>query len=200
MSPDTTSTRSRRPAGTPIGGQFAPEIHAEPEVAIDSRASAPPGPEPAGARAEVASTRTEADGEVRWINEAGHLHRTDGPAVERAYGQQEWWLHGQPHRTDGPAILCPEGYRAWWVNGVRHRLDGPAVDYASGLAEWWVNGVRHRLDGPAVVSPRGDVRWFVDGKEVEVGGIDRTAPVSSPRRGHAPRRAATMSAVAPSDR
>ncbi len=29
-----TNTRSRRPAGVPTGGQFAPEVHAEPEVSL----------------------------------------------------------------------------------------------------------------------------------------------------------------------
>ncbi len=30
----TTASRTRRPAGTPVGGQFAPDVHAEPEVEI----------------------------------------------------------------------------------------------------------------------------------------------------------------------
>ncbi len=34
MSTTSTAHRSRRPAGVPTGGQFAPEVHAEPEVAL----------------------------------------------------------------------------------------------------------------------------------------------------------------------
>lgn len=33
----------------------------------------------------------------------GVLHREDDPAIERADGHKEWWLHGQRHREDGPA-------------------------------------------------------------------------------------------------
>ena len=40
MSANATSTRSRRPAGTPTGGQFAPETHAEPEVSLGGFQSA----------------------------------------------------------------------------------------------------------------------------------------------------------------
>ncbi len=38
------TSRSRRPAGTPTGGQFAPEVHAEPEVALGR--ARPLGPVP----------------------------------------------------------------------------------------------------------------------------------------------------------
>ena len=60
MSTNPTSAQSRRPAGTPTGGQFAPETHAEPEVTLGAQ---PPGLE---------STPTaDAVGIVRWRNADG---------------------------------------------------------------------------------------------------------------------------------
>ena len=52
-----------------------------------------------------------------WRNEAGELHREDGPAVERA-----------------------DGYKAWYVNGQRHRLDGPAIESANGSVSYYIEG------------------------------------------------------------
>jgi hypothetical protein len=51
------------------------------------------------------------------------LHRTDGPAVEWADGDKEWWLNGQLHRTDGPAIVWADGNNEWWMNGHEYLLD-----------------------------------------------------------------------------
>ena len=45
------------------------------------------------------------------------------------------------HRTDGPAIERANGLKEWYVNGKLHRLDGPAVEHNNGLKEWWTNGV-----------------------------------------------------------
>ena len=45
------------------------------------------------------------------------LHREDGPAIEYADGDKEWWINGKLHREDGPAIEDADGYKAWWING-----------------------------------------------------------------------------------
>lgn len=50
-----------------------------------------------------------------WLN--GKLHRSDGPALERANGTKEWLLHGKPHRTNGPAVEFANGAKVWWLNG-----------------------------------------------------------------------------------
>jgi len=34
------------------------------------------------------------DGTKRWYNTKDQLHRTDGPAIERADGYKEWYLNG----------------------------------------------------------------------------------------------------------
>jgi hypothetical protein len=84
---------------------------------------------------------TLSNGDRKWyIN--GVLHRTDGPAVERAAGTREWWVSGLLHRTDGPAIEFASGTRKWHVNGMLHRTDGPAVEWADGGREWYINGVQ----------------------------------------------------------
>ena len=62
--------------------------------------------------------RVEVDvyGTRRHYNNAGHLHRTDGPAVELANGAKYWYQNGQYHRTDGPAIMWPDGHKWWYIN------------------------------------------------------------------------------------
>ena len=47
------------------------------------------------------------------------LHRTDGPAIERAEGSQAWLVHGKLHRTDGPACEYASGSKDWYLNGQR---------------------------------------------------------------------------------
>ena len=46
------------------------------------------------------------------------FHREDGPAIEYADGDKEWYLNGKRHREDGPAIEYSDGYKAWYLNGV----------------------------------------------------------------------------------
>jgi hypothetical protein len=85
----------------------------------------------------------------------GYFHRVDGPAIEYANGDKEWYLNGKRHRQArrsgldpnggepvGPAEELVYGYKAWYLNGERHRVDGPAVEYESGHKEWWLNGIR----------------------------------------------------------
>jgi hypothetical protein len=102
------------------------------------------------------------DGTKHWFNEEGKLHRFDGPAVEWADGNREWYIDGKPHRSDGPAIEYASGRREWWVDDKLHRLDGPAIERPDGSKEWWFNGRRHRLDGPAIEWASGDKAWWVD--------------------------------------
>ena len=81
----------------------------------------------------------DADGTRRHYNSAGKLHRTEGPAVERANGYKAWYQNGLRHRTDGPAVVFSDGGKEWYQNGLYHRTDGPAVEYTDGQ-EWWING------------------------------------------------------------
>ena len=42
----------------------------------------------------------DSDGNKRWRNKEGRLHREDGPAVELSDGYKAWFLEGQRHRTN----------------------------------------------------------------------------------------------------
>jgi len=68
-------------------------------------------------------------------------HRLDGPAIESAKGNKEWYVDNKLHRLDGPAIERANGSKEWYVAGELHRLDGPALEFTCGRRiEWWVNG------------------------------------------------------------
>lgn len=51
---------------------------------------------------------------LRWFNDAGILHREDGPAVEWNNGSKEWYFNGKRHRLDGPAVERFNGHKEWW--------------------------------------------------------------------------------------
>ena len=57
------------------------------------------------------------DGTTRWYNQAGELHRENGPALEFENGSKSWWKHGKRHREDGPAVEWADGDKEWWLNG-----------------------------------------------------------------------------------
>ena len=63
--------------------------------------------------------RIEVDkrGTRRYYDNAGVLHRTNGPAVEHADGSKVWYQNDQLHRTDGPAIEHADGNK-WYLNGI----------------------------------------------------------------------------------
>jgi hypothetical protein len=84
-------------------------------------------------------------GSKRWYQN-NQLHRTNGPAVERADGDKCWYQNDQLHRTDGPAIEYASGTKAWYQNNKRHRTDGPAVEYAGGEKAWWFKGVEYTFN------------------------------------------------------
>ena len=103
-------------------------------------------------------------GTTTWHNELGQRHRTDGPAVEFANGDREWYVNGDLHRLDGPAVEYADGDQVWYVNGLYHRTDGPAIEHACGNRFWYQNGQRHRLDGPAIELADGSVAYWVNGQ------------------------------------
>jgi hypothetical protein len=53
-----------------------------------------------------------------FMNEAGELHREDGPAIMLSNGHKEWWFNGVLHRLDGPAITW-DGGETWAINGCK---------------------------------------------------------------------------------
>ena len=52
-------------------------------------------------------------------NHLGQRHRTLGPAVIGASGDEWWYQHDQLHRTDGPAIEYSHGGKSWYLRGER---------------------------------------------------------------------------------
>ena len=85
-------------------------------------------------RVEVAK-----DGTRIYYNNAGELHRDEGPAVEYANGRKEWWQNGQLHRTDGPAIINRRRGKYRYQYNRLHRIDGPAIERSDGSMEWFIN-------------------------------------------------------------
>ena len=65
-----------------------------------------------------------------WRNSTGQFHREDGPAIEWANGDKEWWVNG-------PVVEMANGDKAWWVHGNLHRTNGPVVEYADGGRKWY---------------------------------------------------------------
>ena len=57
-------------------------------------------------------------GEQRYSNAYGKLHRIDGPAVING-DRLEWWVDGNRHRIDGPAYISGD-YQSWWVDGKEY--------------------------------------------------------------------------------
>jgi hypothetical protein len=108
------------------------------------------------------------DKTIRWYNDKKELHRLDGPAIEDADGDKEWWVNGKRHRLDGPAIEWADGYKGWWVEGKCHRLDGPAIEWADGTKEWYVDGkLMTEKEFKEYIKPK----LTCEGKIIEMDGI-----------------------------
>jgi hypothetical protein len=121
-----------------------------------------------------------------WYDEAGRLHRENGPAILECYHgftTQYWYKHGVQTREDGPAKLVTHDkngmivHEEWIVDGLEHRIGGPSRimrDWFSGVLIYEAyrqNGALHREDGPAgrerdentgVIT---DEIWAIDGYE-----------------------------------
>lgn len=54
------------------------------------------------------------------LDQDGHLHCDDGPAITSPDGSFVWFKHGQIHREDGPAVFLHFGTHTeeqYWLNG-----------------------------------------------------------------------------------
>ena len=100
---------------------------------------------------------TDVYGTVRYYNDLGQLHRTDGAAIERANGSKVWYLNGKRHREGGPAIEWNNGYKEWRLNDLLHREDGPAVVYSNGDERWYLNGIF--LSDQEIEELKEKIRW-----------------------------------------
>jgi hypothetical protein len=69
------------------------------------------------------------DGSQHWY--------VENPKRGRGFGQRD----AIEHRTDGPAIIRANGDQFWFFMGDLHREgDLPAVELADGTKKWFVNG------------------------------------------------------------
>ena len=59
-----------------------------------------------------------ADGEVRYNNSTGQLHRMHGPAVIYPDGTEFWYQRDKLHRIDGPAKILFDGKCQWYLDGI----------------------------------------------------------------------------------
>jgi hypothetical protein len=57
------------------------------------------------------------DGNIRYRNESGQLHREDGPAFEKPNGHKVWLINGKYHREDGPAVVWSNTEGWYYLNG-----------------------------------------------------------------------------------
>jgi hypothetical protein len=78
------------------------------------------------------------------------LHNENSSAINRSWGDTEWYYNGKKHRDDGPAacisdVFGPRSVR-YYKHGLKHRLDGPAdINHIASdctIYEWWENGKR----------------------------------------------------------
>ena len=57
------------------------------------------------------------------VNDKGHYHREDGPAVIYPNGDQFWLRNDKLHREDGPAVVYSDGKKHWYLDGRLQRAD-----------------------------------------------------------------------------
>lgn len=72
-----------------------------------------------------------------YLNDAGHTHREDGPAVIFNFGFRQWCIDGSYYMGIGP-----NGVVRWFDNRIRHRGNGPTEDRPTGYKEWYTDGDR----------------------------------------------------------
>ena len=75
------------------------------------------------------------DGDKRWWNTAGRLHRLDGPAYEGTKGSKAWYVDGKCHRIDGPAVDY-NNFKEWYINGEKIPVNSQQ-DF-----EYWLLGIK----------------------------------------------------------
>jgi hypothetical protein len=67
-------------------------------------------------------------------------YRLQGYTIAADEYRVVWWLNGKRHRTDGPAVITANGDQEWYLNNKLHRTDGPARIWANGSQVWYLNG------------------------------------------------------------
>ncbi len=76
---------------------------------------------------EITKTVDE-DGDIKYHNENGELHREDGPAYEDKHGYKVWLIKGKYHREDGPAFEYTDGDVEYWLNDIEYSKEDYEVE------------------------------------------------------------------------
>ena len=129
-------------------------------------------------------TRVLEDGTKEWRNEAGELHRENGPAIEYEDGSKEYYQKGLLHREDGPARVeitdnVAVSYAEYRIRGELHREDGPAIERDTGEKEYYRHGKLHREDGPAIERPDGTKEYYMNGEKTTAAELCKSLGISS---------------------
>ena len=114
-----TRQQPRKPAGTPVGGQFAPTDHDEADIDLSAQAKS---------KAREPKMLVLRDGTREWRLDNGKLHRDGGPAIEKANGTRLYYRNDKLDRDDGPAVEMADGTRMWFRDDKLHRDGGPAIE------------------------------------------------------------------------
>ena len=138
------------------------------------------------------SVETSKTSKRYYYNRRLHRPENEGPAVEMANGDKEWWFYGNQiteqelnlrgkknisfsneifsnKSSSNESTMTIDKYRnKKWKNrqGYLHRKEGPAIECANGDKWWYVDGQRHRDDGPAVERANGDKEWWFYGNQI----------------------------------
>lgn len=78
----------------------------------------------------------DSDGNKRYFNFIGQLHRENGPAYISIYGYMSWSQNDRLHSFTDPAIWRVNGERRWCTHGVYLRDGGPRLDCPNGHKRW----------------------------------------------------------------
>jgi len=70
---------------------------------------------------EESNLTIDENGNKRWRNKNGKLHRVGGPAVETTNGAKYWYQNGRRHRIDGPAFEYANGNKDWLLRDKFYR-------------------------------------------------------------------------------
>ena len=138
-------------------GEWGPKLHSHPEL------------EPFIPKMDNYVSTTESETAIWYLDEAGNLHRTNGPAVERdgTHLDNHYYIHGKeifaPDNT-GYDLQSVDAYGTQlWVSGSGNRT--VTVDH-EGSQEFRRDGDMHRDGAPAVVDVHGRGRWFRNDSEI----------------------------------
>lgn len=80
-------------------------------------------------------SKKNVNGCIEYRDEAGELHRDDGPAVICS-NVKYWYTHGKLNRLDGPAVFYADGAMIWYMNGYQSPVSYQNYSMYM-MGKWW---------------------------------------------------------------